>query len=265
MSRDPGLSTATPTLGSQICPSIHYLACLEPFQRLVKGTPSVSRGNDVHQSSTVAAVHNERGKRVMESILETQSETIQSFLKGLTGTVHVTFEEGTHAAWLYDVIKPLVSELIVCNPRANKLLASGNKSDRVDADKLAQLLRGGQLKGVYHGGLSVRALKELVHNYDALVEDTTRVMNRIKAIFRGRAIRCAGRDVYHQRHRGEWLEKLMEPAVRRRAEFLYEELESLKVLRREAKKEMLREARRHSAYQLLHADGGGQRSGLVSF
>jgi hypothetical protein len=57
-------------------------------------------GLDVHQSSTVAAVHNERGKWVMESILETQRETIQSFLKGLTGTVHVTFEEGTHAAWL---------------------------------------------------------------------------------------------------------------------------------------------------------------------
>jgi len=53
--------------------------------------------------STVAAVHNERGKRVMESILETESETIQSFLKGLTGRVHVTFEEGTHAAWLYGV------------------------------------------------------------------------------------------------------------------------------------------------------------------
>jgi transposase len=81
---------------------------------------------------------------------------------------------------------------------------------------------------VYHGGLSVRALKELVHNYDALVSDTTRVMNRIKAIFRSRAIRCAGRDVYHQQHRGEWLQKLMEPMVRRRAEFLYEELESLK-------------------------------------
>jgi len=85
-------------------------------------------------------VHNERGKRVMESILETQRETIESFLKGLTGTVHVTFEEGTHAAWLYDVIKPLVSELIVCNPRANKLLASGNKSDRVDSGGGAQPL-----------------------------------------------------------------------------------------------------------------------------
>ena len=208
-------------------------------------------GLDVHQSSTVAAVHNERGKRVMESILETERETIQSFLKGLTGTIHVTFEEGTHATWLYDVIKPLVSELIVCNPRANKLLASGNKSDRVDANKLAQLLRGGQLKGVYHGGLSVRALKELVHNYDALVSDTTRVMNRIKAIFRSRAIRCAGRDVYYPGHRREWLEKLIEPMVRRRAEFLYQELESLKVLRREAKKEMLREARRHRAYPVL--------------
>jgi transposase len=109
--------------------------------------------------------------------------------------------------WLYDVIKPLASELIVCNPRANKLLASGNKSDRVDADKLAQLLRGGQLKGVYHGGLSVRALKELMHNYDDLVSDTTRVMNRIKAIFRAERSVVRGRDVYHQGHRGEWLQK----------------------------------------------------------
>jgi hypothetical protein len=34
-------------------------------------------GLDVHESSTVAAAHNERGKRVMESILETESETIR--------------------------------------------------------------------------------------------------------------------------------------------------------------------------------------------
>jgi transposase len=208
-------------------------------------------GLDVHQSSTVAAVHDDVGRCVMESILETEAEGIQSFLRGLTGTIHVTFEEGTHAAWLYDLLKPLVAELVVCNPRANKLLGAGLKSDRVDANKLAQLLRGGQLRPVYHGGASLRPLKELVHNYDSVVGDTTRVMNRIKAIFRGRAIRCAGRDVYYQRHREQWLEKLGEPGVRRRAQFLYEELDQLTRLRREAKKEMLEEARRHAAYGLL--------------
>jgi integrase len=50
-------------------------------------------GLDVHQSSTVAAVHDEQGKSVMESILATEAEAIRDFLKGLRGTIHVTFEE----------------------------------------------------------------------------------------------------------------------------------------------------------------------------
>ena len=213
-------------------------------------------GLDVHQSSTVAAVHDEQGKSVMESILATEAEAIRDFLKGLRGTIHVTFEEGTQAAWLYEIVKPVVAEVIVCNPRRNKLLAVGNKADRVDAQKLAELLRCGQLKPVYHGTPGVRLLKELVHSYDSLVSDTTRVMNRVKAIYRGRAIGCAGRDVYYQRNREQWLEKLTEPGVRQRAVFLYQQLDTLRGLRREAKKAMLKESRRHPAYRDLETDSG---------
>jgi transposase len=208
-------------------------------------------GLDVHQSSTVGAVQDEKGKSVMESIVRTEAEAIRDFLKGLRGTIHVTFEEGAQAAWLYEIVKPLVAEVIVCNPRRNKLLAVGNKADRVDAQKLAELLRCGQLKPVYHGTAGVRLLKELVHSYDSLVGDTTRVMNRVKAIYRGRAIPCAGRDVYYQRNREQWLEKLTEPGVRQRAVLLYQQLDTLRQLRREAKKAMLKESRRHSAYPIL--------------
>jgi hypothetical protein len=56
----------------------------------------------------------------------------------------VTFE-GTSAAWLYDLLVPHVTKVVVCNPRENALLKCGNKNDRVDARKLAELLRGGQL------------------------------------------------------------------------------------------------------------------------
>jgi transposase len=208
-------------------------------------------GLDVHQSSTVAAVHDERGKSVMESILATKAEAIGDFLKGLRGTIHVTFEEGTQAGWLYEIVKPVVAEVIVCNPRRNKLLAVGNKADRVDAQKLAELLRCGQLKPVYHGTPGVRRLKERVHSYDSLVGDTIRVMNRVKAIYRGRAIGCAGRDVYYQRNREQWLEKLSELGVRQRAVFLYRQLDTLRGLRREAKKARLKESGRHPAYPTL--------------
>jgi transposase len=208
-------------------------------------------GLDVHQSSAVAAVHDEKGKCVMEAILETKAEVLREFFRGLSGTTQVALEEGTQAAWLYDLIKPVVAEVIVCDPRQNKLLASGNKGDRVDAHKLAQLLRGGQLKPVYHGAGGMRLLKELVHNYDSLVSDSIRVMNRIKALYRARAIRCGGRDVYYSRNREQWLAQLTEPGACRRAEFLYQELDHLKLLRRGAKQVMLAEARRHTAYQLL--------------
>jgi hypothetical protein len=45
------------------------------------------------------------------------------------------------------------------------LLKAGNKSDRIDARKLADLRRGNQLKPIYHGGHGLRTLKELVHSY----------------------------------------------------------------------------------------------------
>src|SRR3989442_355437 len=49
-----------------------------------------------------------RGKVVMESILETKASTILEFFAGLRGTLSVPFEEGTWAAWLYDLLKPHV-------------------------------------------------------------------------------------------------------------------------------------------------------------
>ena len=133
----------------------------------------------------------------------------------------------------------------------NKLLLSGNKNDRVDAQKLAELLRLGSLKAVYHGDHGVRTLKELVRTYDCLVSDTTRVMNRLKAIYRGRAIACQGHDIYRPDRRKQWLEKLTEPGARQRADFLSQQLAALKPLRHEAKGVMVKEARRQTAYHWL--------------
>lgn len=208
-------------------------------------------GLDVHKASICIVVLNADGKLVMESVVETSALTILDFIKGLRGQVEVTFEEGTHAAWLYDVLKRTKARVIVCNPRKNRLLSDGNKSDKVDARKLAQLLRAGLLSPVYHGEHGVRDLKELVRSYEYLVEDSTRVMNRIKALYRSRAIACAGTDVYKPRQREIWLEKLPEAGVQARAARLYSELDHLTGLRREARQAMLIESRRHAASKVL--------------
>jgi hypothetical protein len=74
-------------------------------------------------------------------------------------------------------------------------------------------------------------LKELARSYQGLVQDTTRVMNRLKAIFRRRAIGCAGREVYGTEHREPWLAQLTEPGLRTRAEALYQQLDFLRAQR----------------------------------
>ena len=84
-----------------------------------------------------------------------------------------------------------------------------------------------------------------------MVQDTTRVMSRLKAIYRGRAIACGGHDIYRQDRRPQWLKKLKESGAKQRAEFLYDQLAALRPLRHQAKSVMVREARRQVAYPWL--------------
>jgi hypothetical protein len=139
-------------------------------------------GMDVHKETISVAVRNSAGKLVMESILETKTATILQFIQGLRGNLHLTFEEGTWAAWLYDMLKPQVTEIVVCDPRRNALLKEGSKSDRIDARKLSELLRNGSLSAVYHGENGVRMLKELSRSYLTISKDLGRVMTCVTQI-----------------------------------------------------------------------------------
>ena len=208
-------------------------------------------GMDVHQATISVAVRDAAGKLVMESIVETKAATILQFIQGIHGSLWVTFEEGTSAAWLYDLLQPHVAQVVVCDPRRNALLKAGNKNDRVDARKLSDLLRAGLLTPVYHGQSGVRTLRELARSYLTITKDGTRVMNRLKGLYRSWAIPCAGAKVYSVRHRNAWLEQLSQAGVRRRAERLYQQLDILLALRRESRRELLTESQKHPAHQLL--------------
>jgi hypothetical protein len=140
-------------------------------------------GMDVDEEAISIAVLNSSGKLVMECVIENKAITILDFLKGLRGSLHVTLEEGTRAAWLYDLIKPHLTELVVCNPRRNALLKKGSKSDRFDARKPAELLHSKMLGPEYHGEHGVRTLKEPARSCLAISKDLGRVMSRVKAIY----------------------------------------------------------------------------------
>src|SRR5215472_14632299 len=190
-------------------------------------------GPDVHQATISAA------------------ETIFQFLRSVRGSLHPTLEEGSWAAWLHDLLLPHVARVLVCDSRKNALLKAGNKNDRIDARKLSDLLYMNKLSAVYHGEQGMRNLKELARSYITITRDLTRVMSRLKAIYRSWAIACAGQQVYAPGHRAEWLAKISEAGVRRRAELNYAQFDILAGLRQGVRRELLTESRKHPATRLL--------------
>jgi transposase len=204
---------------------------------------------DVHQATSVATVRDEGGSIRMRATVATEAGAILGLVRGLGPRVHVTFEEGTQAQWLHDVLQGHAERVTVCNVRGRG--EATNKSDRIDADWLSEQLRLGALRSVYHGSPGGATLKELVRCYMNLVEDSTRVMLRVKAIYRGRAIGAAGDAVYRPSQRRTWLAKLEGRGARSRAESLLRQLDTLLELRAKARAAMLAEARRQPGWKIL--------------
>ena len=90
-----------------------------------------------------------------------------------------------------------------------------------------------------------------MRSYLTITKDLGRVMTRVKAIYRSWAIPCSGKQVYAPRHRAEWLGKIGEPGVRRRAELYYEQLDALMAVHQQARRELLAESKKHKASKLL--------------
>jgi transposase len=210
-------------------------------------------GIDVHQATLVCAVKDVSGITLMESKVTARRDSIEAFIRGLGSRVHVAFEEGSQAQWLYDILRPISERVVVCDAR--RIATKGNKDDRRDASKICDLLRLNALHGVYHGHAD-RTLGELVRLYEALLDDSLRVMLRIRASYRSRGIPVKSQSVYHPSRRSEWLEQITDVGGRFRVEQLYAQLDVLLKLRRRARTAVLREAAHRTAYQQLRSVPG---------
>ena len=80
---------------------------------------------DVHLATISAAVIDLSGRLITQAVFQTEASAIRDFLRGLTGKLHLTFEEGTQAQWLFELTRPLVKQLVVSNPRENHSLKRG--------------------------------------------------------------------------------------------------------------------------------------------
>ena len=163
-------------------------------------------GADVHRNNTELAIE-KKGRIVQRHSVATSLRAIRQVLEALPGCKHLAVEEGPLAGWLYRNLKDHVASLVVCDPRRNKWIAAdGDKDDRIDAAKLAGLLRGGYLHPVYHTDDVERlALKRWVVLYHDRVRDATRAINKLRGGCRVYGERVPRRALHDAGVRRAWL------------------------------------------------------------
>jgi transposase len=167
-------------------------------------------GLDVHCSFTEMAVVNSAGGLTRRQRCSTTIPALLAALAAIRRPRHLTFEEGPMAGWLYRNLQDSVDELVVCDARRNHLVAKdSDKDDPIDAEKLAQLLRGGYLKSVHQSGSLDRAIfKQHVGLYHDCVRDRVRIANMTLAQFRRFGVFASTPDLVDVEQRPALLERL---------------------------------------------------------
>ena len=141
-------------------------------------------GLDAHSKTCFFVVLNESGKVLRKRRENTNEANLLEFVRSIKGKKKLVYEEGVLSQWLYLLLKNEVEELVVCQPTERK----GPKNDELDAIDMADLLRVGRLKSVFHEDNELMNLRTLVSGYEDLNRVITQEKNRLKALFRHVAI-----------------------------------------------------------------------------
>lgn len=154
-----------------------------------------SIGIDAHSRHCVFAVMNKKGKLLETKRVPTTEKNILSFVRSIKGQKQVAFEEGIISHFLYVLLKNEVDHIVVCQATGS----DGPKTDWIDAEETADLLRVGRLKPVHHEDSRFMDLRVLISGYADLNQEIVRMKNRYKALYRQIAIRTDSSDFYSSR------------------------------------------------------------------
>ena len=198
------------------------------------------------RSELTLAVMGPTGRRLSSRVVETSGRALKQAMREIPGRVHLCLEEGTQSSWLYEILEPEVSEIVVTVPEKSK----GSKDDLRDAWARADDLRTGRItiRGLQGSEASHRAAKR-----GRGLSDGDAGRGAGEEPFEGsvpRARHCVDSEVYAARTRPRWLKQL--PAGHRElADWLARELDTLVPLREEAEERLLKEAKTHPITRTL--------------
>ncbi|MFW5904216.1 MAG: IS110 family transposase [Candidatus Saliniplasma sp.] len=164
-------------------------------------------GLDVHKKSVYGVVKTEKGKVIKEDKIDTEEKEIKHFFEEIEEKFEVALEATGSYEFFYETLEDIAEKVHLANPVKTKLIAEEEvKTDKVDANALADLLRGNLLPTSYVPSKDIRDLRRLGRNRISLGQQKTSVKNRIKSELRRKNLDYPKKLLIKENI--EWLESL---------------------------------------------------------
>jgi len=168
-------------------------------------------GFDVHKKSISYCVKVADGKIVEEGKLKATRQAIEEWAGKRTEPWHGALEATLFSAWIYDVLKPFAAELQMGNPSMMKAIsASKKKNDKVDARKIADLVRCNLLPSCYVAPTEMRDLRRLLRYRNLVVRQSVQMKNRMSGLLMEVGAEYNKRRLHGARYFSELLDQLEE-------------------------------------------------------
>jgi len=183
------------------------------------------------------------------------------------GEIQVHLEAGELAPWAASIIAPLVTRVVCSHPQSNAWIAKdADKCDRIDAYKLAELLRLNRFKEVhYPPDQRRRNFKQLVQHYDELTSQQARLKTKLKARLRMQGVIVGGERVFSSSGRKPVLAEVKSAEVRTAIKQLYAVLDQSVMSQTEARLLMLHAAQAFAEIRIFRTAPGVGPIGACRF
>lgn len=184
-------------------------------------------GLDVGSSSFHQLVMQADGSTKATRRYQMSEANLQKAFFDLGSDVHVHMEAGELAPWVRSVIAPFVKRVVISHPRTNAWIAKDpNKGDRIDAFKLADLLRMNRFSEVYYSpDQARRVFKQLVQHYDEMTTHQARLKCKIKARLRVQGLIIRSSQLFSEDGRKQVLDQITIAELRTSISQLYDLLD----------------------------------------
>lgn len=143
-------------------------------------------GIDYHKRYSVVCTIDPEGRRVQAArIDQNEPAAFAAYFQHLPTASQTVLEACWNWGWLYDLLGELpgVASVVLAHPGKTRLIAEAQiKTDRLDAEKLATLLRGHLVAEAHASSPALRARKYVLRQRVYWVRMRTRLRNRVHAL-----------------------------------------------------------------------------------